>query len=149
MSFSLDSSGQYALLNIENQSLHLWDIEARCLVRKYVGVTQGTFTIYSSFGGGGGAPDRPQNFIASGSEDCKVYLYHVKREEPIATLTGHTRTVNCVSWNPVYPSVLVSASDDGTVRVWGPAERYRRKSAAGAATNGVAEERLTSAPNGV
>ena len=43
-----------------------------------------------------------------------------------AVLSGHNRTVNCVTWNPVYPRVLVSASDDGTVRVWGPAEKYRR-----------------------
>ena len=43
-----------------------------------------------------------------------------------AVLSGHSRTVNCVTWNPVYPRVLVSASDDGTVRVWGPAEKYRR-----------------------
>ena len=53
----------------------------------------------------------------------QVYIYHVKKEAPIAVLTGHTRTVSCVAWNPVYPRVLVSTSDDCTVRVWGPAER--------------------------
>ena len=60
----------------------------------------------------------------------------MKRDEPIAVLSGHLRTVNCVAWNPVYHQVsmvsilisvllvsfqiLVSASDDNTVRVWGP-----------------------------
>ena len=55
--------------------------------------------IHSCFGG------VDQSFVASGSEDNKVYIFHVKRDEPIAVLSGHTRTVNCVAWNPVYPQV--------------------------------------------
>lgn len=38
-------------------------------------------------------------------------------------LSGHSRTVNCVAWNPVYPSILVSVSDDFTIRVWGPKDK--------------------------
>ena len=52
--------------------------------------------------------------------DHKVYIWHSKRENPVAVLSGHTRTVNCVSWNSKDPTMLASASDDGTVRVWGP-----------------------------
>lgn len=50
-----------------------------------------------------------------------MYIWHRRGELPIAELTGHTRTVNCVSWNPAIPGLMASASDDGTVRVWGPA----------------------------
>jgi len=119
MSFTVDQADRFALLNIANQGVHLWNIQDKCLVQKFVGITQGFYTIYSSFGGVN------QSFVASGSEDTHVYIFHTKREEPIAVLTGHSRTVSCVSWNPVYPQVLVSASDDNTVRLWGPAEKYR------------------------
>ena len=57
--------------------------------------------IHSCFGG------VDQSFVASGSEDNKVYIYHVRREAPIPVLSGHTRTVSCVSWNPVYHQVRI------------------------------------------
>jgi WD40 repeat protein len=121
MSFTCSENGRLLLLNVATQGVHLWDLQDRCLIRKYQGVTQGYYTIHSCFGGVN------QDFIASGSEDNKVYIWHVRREQPIATLTGHSRTVNCVSWNPVYPQILASASDDYTVRIWGPAPRYRKR----------------------
>ncbi|KAK2170458.1 hypothetical protein NP493_1154g00038 [Ridgeia piscesae] len=114
MSFTLNDTGQLALLNVATQGVHLWDVNDRSLVQKFRGVTQGFYTIHSCFGGSS------QNFVASGSEDNKVYIWHIKLEKPIAVLEGHTRTVNCVHWNPVYHNLLVSASDDGTARVWGP-----------------------------
>ena len=59
----------------------MWDVEERCLVRKFIGITQGFYTVYSCFGGS------DQNFIASGSEDNKVYIFHVKKEAPIGNYT--------------------------------------------------------------
>ncbi|KAI4874173.1 hypothetical protein NFI96_025452, partial [Prochilodus magdalenae] len=115
MSFTVSRNGRLALLNVATQGVHLWDLQDRVLVRKYQGVTQGFYTIHSCFGG------HNEDFIASGSEDHKVYIWHKRSELPIAELTGHTRTVNCVSWNPSVPSLMASASDDGTVRIWGPA----------------------------
>ncbi|XP_024136670.1 WD repeat-containing protein 26, partial [Oryzias melastigma] len=114
MSFTVSKNGSLALLNVATQGVHLWDLQDRVLVRKYQGVTQGFYTIHSCFGG------HNEDFIASGSEDHKVYIWHRRSELPIAELTGHTRTVNCVSWNPTLPELLASASDDGTVRIWGP-----------------------------
>ncbi|XP_077998081.1 WD repeat-containing protein 26-like [Glandiceps talaboti] len=114
MSFTLNDKENLALLNVTSQGVHLWDIQDKIRIRKFQGVTQSFYTIYSCFGG------LNQDFIASGSEDNQVYIWHHKRELPIAVLQGHTRTVNCVSWNPHIPSMLASASDDGTVRIWGP-----------------------------
>ena len=67
MSFVCDESGRLALINIENQGVHLWDIEDRILLRKFQGITQGLYTIHSCFGG------VDQLFVASGSEGI-IYL---------------------------------------------------------------------------
>lgn len=117
MTFSIDSNDRLALLNVQSQGLHLWDLKDKCLIRRYQGVWQEQFTIYSCFGG------KNESFIASGSEDGKIYIWHIKREEPLAKLSGHTRGVNCVHWNPVYTSLLASVSDDNTIRIWGPKKR--------------------------
>lgn len=57
--------------------------------------------------------------------DHKVYVWNVRRETPVMVLEGHSRTVNCVHWNPEVPGMLASASDDGTVHIWGPASLHR------------------------
>lgn len=61
--------------------------------------------------------------------DNKLYIWHSKREKPVAVLSGHTRTVNCVSWNPKDPTMIASSSDDGTVRIWGPVTRHSKTGA--------------------
>ncbi|XP_050669705.1 WD repeat-containing protein 26 [Leptidea sinapis] len=114
MAMTLNSSDTMLLLNVANQGVHLWDIRGRALVRRFRGLSQGHFTIHACFGG---AHD---DFIASGSEDNKVYIWQRETEEPVAVLTGHTRCVNAVAWNPRYHDVLVSASDDYSLRLWGP-----------------------------
>lgn len=66
MSFTVDKNDKLALLNVATQGVHLWDLDDKSLVRRYQGVTQGHFTIHSTFGGAN------EDFIASGSEDNQV-----------------------------------------------------------------------------
>ncbi|CAL1394248.1 unnamed protein product [Linum trigynum] len=113
-SFSLSRDNRYLLVNLVGQEIHLWNIDGDInLVAKYKGHKRTRFVIKSCFGGS------EQAFIASGSEDSQVYIWHRGSGELIGTLPGHSGSVNCVSWNPVNPHMLASASDDGTIRIWG------------------------------
>eukprot|EP00731_Ephydatia_muelleri_P027695 Em0019g568a len=120
MSFTLSRNGQHALLNVTGQGVHVWDLRDRCLVRRYQGIQQGLYTIHSTYGG------TSDSFIASGSEDNHVYVWQCRREMPVVVLQGHTRPVNCVVWNPVMFDMIASASDDGSIRLWGTEEQLKR-----------------------
>ncbi|OIW33914.1 DUF1900-domain-containing protein [Coniochaeta ligniaria NRRL 30616] len=69
--------------------------------------------------------------IASGSDDGKVFIWevpegftlHTDAEEPedvapLSKLTGHSRKVGQVLFNPAAENVLASASGDFTIKLW-------------------------------
>ncbi|MQL81314.1 hypothetical protein Taro_013773 [Colocasia esculenta] len=115
-SLSLSKDGRFLILNLKNEEIHLWNVDGKTSKPStYRGHQQMKYVIRSCFGG----PDC--SFIASGSEDSQVYIWHRERCMVIKVLSGHEMTVNCVSWNPTKPYMLASASDDRTVRIWLPA----------------------------
>ena len=76
------------------------------------GYVQSNLTIYSTFGG------HNEQFIASGSEDGFVRIWHRNFEQPVAVLDGHSKPVTCVHWNPAMCSMLATCSDDTLVHIW-------------------------------
>jgi WD40 repeat protein len=56
--------------------------------------------------------------------DSNIYIWHREHASLIAVLQGHYGMVNCVSWNTKDPYMLISASDDHSIRIWGRRKLY-------------------------
>lgn len=48
----------------------------------------------------------------------QVHIQHRDTGKDLQQLRGHTASVNALAWNPTCPQMLVSASDDCSIRVW-------------------------------
>ena len=130
LSLCLSSDSRYLLVNLSSQEIHLWDLanvsssddgndsardEPSVPLQKFrcqPGGRQGRYVTRSCFGGSGEA------FVVSGGEDSQIYLWHRDTGNLLEVLSGHSGTVNAVSWNPTNPFMFASASDDHTVRLW-------------------------------
>ncbi|KAJ4832303.1 hypothetical protein Tsubulata_008649 [Turnera subulata] len=116
-SLSISADSKFFIVNLNSQEIHLWDIARKWEKPfKYTGHKQHKYVIRSCFGG------LNSSFIASGSEDSQVYIWNRRNSKPIEVLSGHLTTVNSVSWNPKRHRMLASASDDQTIRIWGPSQ---------------------------
>lgn len=114
VSFIVNNDETYALLQVKEQGLHLWDIKCNTLVRRYRGHEQKFFVVHCCFGGSN------DEYLATGSEDHTVYIYHREKETPISKLDGHLKPVTCVDWHPSIAGLVVSCSDDGDIKLWRP-----------------------------
>ena len=54
----------------------------------------------------------------SGAEDKLLHIWDRHHGCKVATLPGHKDVVNAVAFNPENQEMLVSASDDHTVKIW-------------------------------
>jgi WD40 repeat protein len=126
ISLCLSKHSDLLLVNLQNQKIHLWDLNDFFAsqgtaplptepIRRYRGQheKQGRYVIRSCFGGSN------ETFVVSGSEDSQVYIWHQQKGELLKVLSGHSGTVNAVTWNPTDPYTFASASDDHSIRIWG------------------------------
>jgi len=138
---SRSADGKYLASNLANGSIHIWalgDLEGSSsidstleslesspddpldvLPRQPLFVLKGLhlpepgrFVIRSAFGGAGDA------FVGTGSESSLMHIWHRESQTLLASVEGHTATVNAVAWNPMNDHMLASASDDHKVIVW-------------------------------
>ncbi|KAJ5349425.1 hypothetical protein N7541_007152 [Penicillium brevicompactum] len=117
-SVAISQDSRHVLINLAEGEIQLVDMETTAVVRRFKGQKQGEFVIRSTFGGAA------ENFVVSGSEDSKVYIWHKENGNLVETLEGHIAgCVNSISWNPANPGMFASAGDDNTL-----VERFQQKS---------------------
>ncbi|MEN2500481.1 MAG: WD repeat-containing protein 26 [Marteilia pararefringens] len=79
-----------------------------------------------------------QKLIASGDENSNnVLIWKITEQQPLCELVGHTQIVNQVHWNPKYPGLLASVSDDCSVRIWISESYHNRISCTKASSNTI------------
>lgn len=111
-SVSISEDSKHLLVNKRDGETQLIDLETREPVQKFLGNTGGDFLIRSSFGGAN------ESFIASGSEDGYVLIWHKITGAAVERLNGHSLRCNAVAWKPDDPSMLASCGDDGKVKMY-------------------------------
>ncbi|EME43317.1 hypothetical protein DOTSEDRAFT_72660 [Dothistroma septosporum NZE10] len=123
-SINYSDDGEYILISMNEGRVLTLDSGNGEVVCRYEGAVQKEFVIRSAFGGAG------QNFVISGSEDSRVYVWRRQTGGLVATLDAHhPGTVNAVAWHPTNPGIFASAGDDRRVRVWISVSARRRPEA--------------------
>ena len=106
-------------------SINLYSLSSFELLNKYYGHIQTQFVIKCCIGG------KNNDYIFSGSEDSKIYIWHRRSSIHLFCLSGHTGPVNSLTillyssatscLDGLYSNsneYLFSVSDDHTIKVW-------------------------------
>jgi WD40 repeat protein len=133
MRFSPDGN---SLITEYGAAIVLWDVAGGRQIRDYTGDDIGIGVAISHDG----------SMVAAGDSDGTIHLWQAATGEPIAVLSGHTKTVTSVDFSP-NDALLASSGADGTVRLWNVAQR-RAAAVLGSTTSGEYIKQVAFSPDG-
>lgn len=110
-SIKLGTDSQCYLASLTNSTIQLIDGPSGNVLNIFKGHCQEKYKLESIF-------SQDESTILSGSEDSKIYLWDILSGEVIKTLSGHTGAVVSLSQHPKINSLILSASSDGTIKIW-------------------------------
>ncbi|XP_071948006.1 F-box/WD repeat-containing protein 5-like [Antedon mediterranea] len=70
--------------------------------------------------------DVSDQYVASGAEDKHAYIWDT-HYGVLLTRLSHNDVVNSVAFNPLDPEMLVTVSDDNTIKMWTSRSKYDRQ----------------------
>ncbi|KAI5959937.1 uncharacterized protein KGF55_005169 [Candida pseudojiufengensis] len=131
-SISISKNGQYILINSAPEELQVWDIlplysnNPPILYRKFLGHSQSSFIVRSSFGYLV-EQTKTEELVLSGSDDGFVYFWKLHTGQLITRIKAHDELCNAVDWNlngfvfggVDYGKIWGSVGDDKLVKIWG------------------------------
>lgn len=110
LSLQWSPAGQYIVTGSVDRTAIVWDASTGTLAHQFAFHTGYVLDVDWASDGQ----------FAVCSSDKTVALYDVSERTRVRTFSGHTDEVNAIHWNPA-KSILASASDDGTAKLWSAA----------------------------
>jgi len=94
-----------------DSTVSVWDTNAEQVARRFP-ILERVYSIRMSM------CSQQHSLVAVGSADPKIRLCDLRTGHSLWLLNGHKGTVYTLAWSPSDEYVLVSGSEDGTVRLW-------------------------------
>lgn len=108
-----DSYGNIVLTNSRDNTLKLVDIGTQKIIQTF---KHENYVNPSNWAKATISPDG--KFVAAGSNDGNIYIWDASNGKLEKILEGHKDIVNCVVWNPLNMSQMVSCDKSGTIILW-------------------------------
>lgn len=119
-----------------DKTVCLWDLEQKCLICKLAKRRDPIHSVAFSPDGKLLASGGENKYKSPSGQKTTIYIWDVEKQELKFTLSKHRLRVRELSFNPD-GSVLVSASNDNTVRVWDVSTGEQRYVLEGQAINTI------------
>ena len=111
-SVKLNSDSQFYLASLMNSTIQLIDGPSGKVLNTFKGHEQTKYRLESCF-------TADESMVMSCSEDSIIYVWDWLMESGVTkVLKGHAKAVVSLAAHPKNNSVLLSASSDGTIKLW-------------------------------
>jgi len=101
--------GVFLVSGSDDGTIKLWDVQTGGVVKTFQGHSSPVLCVSISLDCAA---------IASGSRDNTIHLWHVQTGDYFCVINGHNDCVNSVAFSPTNSQLLISASNDNTVKKW-------------------------------